>query len=84
MKFNIDIDCSPEEARAFLGLPDVAPMQRAVMEKLQQQIVQNISAMDAERLLQTWLPTGLEGWERMQKTFWSKFMAESGAEGEKK
>lgn len=23
MKVNIEIDCSPEEARAFLGLPDV-------------------------------------------------------------
>ena len=24
MKITIDVDCSPEEARAFLGLPDVA------------------------------------------------------------
>lgn len=24
MKFHVEIDCTPEEARAFLGLPDVS------------------------------------------------------------
>ena len=27
MKVNVEIDCTPEEARAFFGLPDVAPLQ---------------------------------------------------------
>jgi hypothetical protein len=31
MKITIDIDCTPGEARAFLGLPDVAPLQAEVM-----------------------------------------------------
>ena len=31
MKIKIDVDCTPQEARAFLGLPDVAPMQKAMM-----------------------------------------------------
>src|SRR6516164_5311770 len=31
MKFKIDIDCTPEEARAFLGLPDVKPLQEALL-----------------------------------------------------
>ena len=26
MKITVDVDCTPEEARAFLGLPDVKPM----------------------------------------------------------
>jgi hypothetical protein len=26
--------------------------------------------MDAEKLLKTWLPSGLEGFEKMQKSFW--------------
>ncbi|MXP10848.1 DUF6489 family protein [Pseudoblastomonas halimionae] len=25
MKMNIEIDCTPEEARTFMGLPDVTP-----------------------------------------------------------
>ena len=38
MKVNIEIDCTPLEARQFFGLPDVGPMQVAVMDKLQQQV----------------------------------------------
>jgi hypothetical protein len=30
MKVHIDIDCTPEEARTFFGLPDLQPMQEAV------------------------------------------------------
>jgi len=26
MKFHVDVDCTPEEARSFLGLPDLAPI----------------------------------------------------------
>ena len=26
MKVTVDVDCSPAEARAFLGLPDVTPI----------------------------------------------------------
>jgi len=83
MKVSIDIDCTPEEARAFLGLPEVAPMQEAVMEKLQQQILKNLASMDPEALMKTMLPAGLEGWEQMQKMFWSKFGGGGGG-GDKK
>ena len=35
MKITVDVDCTPEEARRFLGLPDVAPMQEAMMAQMQ-------------------------------------------------
>jgi hypothetical protein len=73
MKIKIDIDCTPEEARAFFGLPDVAPMQAAVMEKVQEQLLANLSAMEPEALFKHWLPVGLQGLEQMQKAFWSQF-----------
>jgi hypothetical protein len=36
MKLNVEveIDCTPLEARQFFGLPDVQPMQNAVMQTL--------------------------------------------------
>ncbi|HTF01981.1 MAG TPA: DUF6489 family protein, partial [Bradyrhizobium sp.] len=37
MKVNVEIDCTPLEARQFFGLPDVQPMQTAVMDNLQKQ-----------------------------------------------
>ena len=86
MKITIDVDCTPEEARAFLGLPDVAPMQEAAMAKVQEQLMTALSAMDQETLFKTWLPGGLEGLERMQKAFWSQFATggQTGAAGSKK
>ncbi len=55
MKVNVEIDCTPLEARQFFGLPDVQPMQTAVMEKLQQQMMDNIQKVSPEALMQSWL-----------------------------
>ncbi len=33
MKVTIEIDCTPIEARQFMGLPDVQPMQAAVWRR---------------------------------------------------
>jgi Family of unknown function (DUF6489) len=55
MKVNIEIDCTPLEARQFFGLPDVSPMQVAVMDKLQQQMMSNIDKVSPEKLMQSWL-----------------------------
>jgi uncharacterized protein DUF6489 len=54
MKVNVEIDCTPLEARQFIGLPDVAPMQIAVMDKLQQQMMANIDKASPEALMQSW------------------------------
>lgn len=72
MKIKIDIDCTPEEARHFLGLPDVAPMQAVLMAQIQERLEANMKAMDPDTLLKTWLPAGMQGWEQMQKAFWSQ------------
>ena len=71
MKITIDVDCTPDEARRFLGLPDVAPMQQAMMDEIQRRMTDNLKAMDPEQMFKTWLPVGLQGWEQMQKAFWA-------------
>jgi Family of unknown function (DUF6489) len=71
MKVNIDIDCTPEEARAFLGLPNVAPMQEALMNDVQDRLAKAMSAMDIETLMRVWLPASIEGFEQIQKAFWT-------------
>ena len=32
MKVKIDIDCTPEEARTFFGLPDLGPLQKEMLK----------------------------------------------------
>jgi len=69
MKVNIEIDCTPLEARQFFGLPDVSPMQIAVMDKLQQQVLSNIDKVSPESLIQSWFTFDPKIAERFQDMF---------------
>jgi hypothetical protein len=69
MKVNIEIDCTPLEARQFFGLPDVGPMQTAVMDKLQQQMIANLDKISPEALVQSWFTFDPKFAERMQDMF---------------
>ncbi len=84
MKFTIDVDCTPEEARAFLGLPDVKPMQESLMAEVEARMKANLEAMDPEALVQAWLPMamegGMKGFEQMQKAFFAGAAAKSDKE----
>ena len=77
MKFSIDIDCTPEEARQFLGLPDVQEFQKAMMALVQERMAEQLGAMDPEALMKTWLPTGMQAWENMQQAFMRGFSGAS-------
>jgi hypothetical protein len=69
MKVNVEIDCTPLEARQFIGLPDVSPMQVAVMDKLQQQMMANIETVTPEALMKSWFTFDPKLAERFQDMF---------------
>ncbi len=71
MKVNVEIDCTPEEARAFFGLPDVAPMQERLMKEVEAQTMAAMHAMEPEALIKNWLPASMQGLENIQKMFWA-------------
>jgi len=71
MKINVEIDCTPEEARAFFGLPDVAPMQERLMKDVEEQMVAAMRSMEPDALMKTWLPASMQGFESLQKMFWN-------------
>ena len=75
MKIHFDIDCTPEEARQFLGLPDVQPMQEIIMDKIQKKVEDSISSLEPEALVKTWMPLTMQGFQglgEIQKAFWSQ------------
>jgi hypothetical protein len=69
MKVNVEIDCTPLEARQFFGLPDLQPIQTAVMDKLQQQMLSNIEKVSPEALMQSWFTFDPKIAERFQDMF---------------
>ena len=58
MKLNITVDCTPEEARTFLGLPDLAPVNETLVAAIKQRIEQNIELVSPEFYLKQWYSMG--------------------------
>ena len=80
MKTNFDIDCTPEEARTFLGLPNVSALQADVVAKLRERLLASVVSMDPETRLKTWMPVGAEGQKNMVKRLWGQMGAAPGAD----
>lgn len=76
MKVNIVVDCTPDEARRFMGLPDVAPMQGRLVAAMEQRLVEAIAATDTATLVEQWLPLTLKGVEQWQ-SLWGKLAGAS-------
>ena len=70
MKFKVDIDCTPDEARAFFGLPDVKPLQEALLPEVEQRLRTILKGMDPEAMLKAWLPA-TKGFEQLQQMFFA-------------
>jgi hypothetical protein len=79
MKVNIEIDCTPEEARAFMGLPDVTPLHVIYLEQMQKLMENGITAKDVEKLMANWLPDAAMGFEQFQKAIWGAMSSMTGS-----
>ena len=44
MKIKVDVDCTPEEARRFLGLPDLTPVHEAYVERMTKAASEGLTA----------------------------------------
>ena len=58
MKVHVEMDMTPEEARALMGLPDVAPLQKKMMDEMQARMNRALDAGDPESLMRAWMPLG--------------------------
>lgn len=55
MEIKITIDCTPEEARTFFGLPDVAPLNEALVRKMQERMEEGFDQTSMDALMTTWM-----------------------------
>ena len=67
MKVNLEVDCTPEEARAFLGLPDVAPLNDHLVAEMKRRMDENMAAMQPDELMKTWTSFGLQAQDQFRK-----------------
>ena len=67
MKINVEVDCTPAEARAFLGLPDVAPLNEQLVAEMQRRMTENMAAMQPEELMKSWASFGLQAQDQFRR-----------------
>jgi uncharacterized protein DUF6489 len=67
MKINLEIDCTPEELRQSFGLPDLRPMQDAVLAAMQKQMIDAVARSSPEALMRNWMPMFPQSAEQMQQ-----------------
>ncbi|MDQ2877516.1 MAG: DUF6489 family protein [Pseudomonadota bacterium] len=69
MKINVEVDCTPEEARRFMGLPDLTPVHDKYVATL-------TGAMDGvapseliDNMMKSWAPMSDAGMNMWRKLF---------------
>jgi hypothetical protein len=67
MKVTVDIECTPVEARTFLGLPDISGLNDHLVEQMQKRMDENMSALQPEELMKTWMAFGGQAQEQFRK-----------------
>lgn len=67
MKINVEVDCTPEEARSFLGLPDLRPMQEALLGEMRDRMSASLRAVDPQEIMKLWLTPNLKGFETLME-----------------
>ena len=69
MKIKITVDCTPVEARAFLGLPDVSPLHDIYLERMKTLVEQGVTPDLVSEMMKGWSNIGDVGLGIAQQLF---------------
>lgn len=61
MNISMNIDCTPEEARRLMGLPDLQPIHDLYLDRLKETVTEGITPETVERMFRLWAPMGEAG-----------------------
>ncbi len=67
MKVSVEVECTPLEARAFLGLPDVTSLNDHIVEEMKGRMDSNLAIIAPEELMKTWMAFGGQATEQFRK-----------------
>jgi len=67
MKFTVNVECSPEEARRFMGLPDVTPINEQLVAEMGKRMQTNLKLMSGENLMSSWMSVGAQAQDAFVK-----------------
>jgi len=67
MKMTIEIDCTPLEARTYLGLPDVSVLNDHLVQEMKTRMDTNMAMLQPEELMKNWMAFGGQATEQFRK-----------------
>lgn len=67
MKVNIEIECEPAEARAFLGLPNVEPLNDHLVAEMKRRMDENMALMQPDELMKSWTSFGIQAQDQFRR-----------------
>ena len=67
MKVKLEVDCTPAEARSFLGLPDVEALNKHVVDEMQSRIDAGVATVAPDELMKSWMSLGGQATEQFRK-----------------
>jgi hypothetical protein len=79
MKISFDIDCTPEEARRMMGLPDLTPVHDAYLERMTKVVSEGLTPDAVTQMMQSWGPMSEAGTQMMKTMFGQGIEAMTGA-----
>lgn len=65
MKVTVEVDCTPVEARAFLGLPDVSAFNDHMVGEMIARFEKNAALVDLEPMMKGWMTLGGQAQEAL-------------------
>ncbi len=82
MKMTIEVECTPVEARQFLGLPDVTVLNDALVDEMTKRMQANMQLMAPDALMKSWMTAGTAMQENFMKLMTAGASAAAGGKRE--
>lgn len=82
MQVKVNVECTPEEARTFLGLPDVSPIHDKYVQTMLETMDGTVSLDQMENLFRSFSPMGDAGM-RLFKQMMDMGLSSGGMGGKK-
>jgi hypothetical protein len=68
VNITMNIECSPEEARRLMGLPDMGPIHDLYLDKFREAMTTGMTPDMIEQMVRTWSPmgeVGMNAWRQL-------------------
>ena len=75
MNISVNVDCTPEEARRFMGLPDLTSIHEVYLEKVKSTMEKGLTPETIESWMRNWNPMGeasMNLWRQLFETMGAK------------